>query len=155
MDNRNRFGRTYWNYATTNHPRETNAGMRAWCWRAWTTGADAIVPWNTVRGMEAWDRAEPLTVFYPGRKFGLNEPFESLRLKAFRRGQQDVEYMILLARKKGWDREAVARAVMQALDLSEETLRKYDEDAGAVRFDRVSDMQLDQLRLRVAAAVVQ
>jgi len=153
MDHRNRFGRTYWNYATTNHPRETNAGMRAWCWRAWVTGADAIVPWNTVRGMEAWDRAEPLTVFYVGKKFGLNEPFASLRLKAFRRGQQDVEYMVLLARKKGWDRDAVARAVLGVLDLSEKTRRQDEEDAGSVGFDRISDMQLDQLRLRVAAAL--
>jgi hypothetical protein len=155
MDNRNRFGRTYWNYASTNHPRETNVAMRAWCWRAWTTGADGIVPWNTVRGMEAWDRAEPLTVFYVGQKFGLNQPFGCLRLKAFRRGEQDVEYLTLLARKKGWDREAVARAVAGALDLSEESLRQFEEDAGSVRFDRVGDGQLDQLRLRVAKAIAE
>ena len=154
MDHRTLFGRTYWNYATTNHPKETNVAMRAWCWRAWATGADAIVPWNTVRGMEAWDRAEPLTVFYVGKKFGLNEPFASLRLKAFRRGEQDVEYMTLLANKKGWDRDAVAHAVMEGLDLSEETRRQYEEDAGSVRFDRVSDLELDRLRLRVAAALI-
>jgi hypothetical protein len=153
MDNRNRFGRSYWNYATTNHPRETNVGMRAWCWRAWVTGADAVVPWNTVRGMEAWDRAEPLTVFYVGKKFGRNEPFDCLRLKAFRRGEQDVEYMTLLARKNGWDREAVAHAVAGALDLSEQTRRQYEDDAGAIRFDKTSDEQLDQLRRRVAAAI--
>ncbi|HUS05737.1 MAG TPA: hypothetical protein VMZ52_05560 [Bryobacteraceae bacterium] len=153
MDNRHRFGGSYWNYATTNHPRETNVGMRAWCWRAWVTGADGVVPWNTVRGMEAWDRAEPLTVFYVGKKFGVNEPFESLRLKAFRRGQQDVEYMNLLAHKKGWDREAVERAVAGSLDLSEEVGRQYEEDAGAIRFDRIDNTQIDQLRLRVAAAL--
>jgi hypothetical protein len=89
-----------------------------------------------------------------GKKFGLNEPFGCLRLKAFRRGEQDVEYMILLARKKGWDREAVARAVAGALDLSEEARRQYEEDAGTIRFDRIADAQLDQLRLRVAAALV-
>jgi hypothetical protein len=155
MDHRNRFGRTYWNYATTNHPRETNVGMRAWCWRAWVTGADGIVPWNTVRGMEAWERAEPLTVFYVGKKFGLNEPFGCLRLKAFRRGQQDVEYMTLLARKKGWDRQAVAHAIAGALDLSEETRRQYEEDASSIRFDRIADTQLDQLRLRLAAALLE
>jgi len=154
MDNRNRFGRTYWNYATTNHPRETNVGMRAWCWRAWATGADAIVPWNTVRGMEAWDRAEPLTVFYVGKKFGLNQPFDCLRLKAFRRGEQDVEYMTLLARQKGWNREAVSHAIVSLLDLSEDTRRKYEEDAGSLSFDKIADMQLDQLRLRIAAALV-
>jgi hypothetical protein len=155
MDNRNRFGRIYWNYASTNHPRDTNVAMRAWCWRAWGAGADGIVPWNTVRGMEAWDRAEPLTVFYVGKKFGLNEPFDCLRLKAFRRGEQDVEYMTLLARKKGWEREAVAHAIAGALDLSEETRRAYEDDAGSIHFDNVSDAQIDQLRLRLAAALMQ
>ena len=154
MDDRNRFGRTYWNYASTNHPRDTNVSMRAWCWRAWVTGADGIVPWNTVRGMEAWDQAEPLTVFYVGKKFGLDRPFDCLRLKAFRRGEQDVEYMTLLARKKGWDRDAVAHALTGALDLSVETRRQYEEDAGSIRFDRVADEQLDQLRLRIAGALM-
>ena len=154
MDNRSRFGRAYWNYASTNHPRETNVAMRAWCWRAWVGGADAIVPWNTVRGAEAWERAEPLTVFYVGRKFGLDQPFDCLRLKAFRRGEQDVEYMTLLARRKGWDRDAVAHAVAATLDLSQETRRQYEDDAGGISFDRISDTQLDQLRRRVAAALV-
>jgi len=129
MDNRNRFGKVYWNYATTNHPRESNVAMRAWCWKAWLGGADGIVPWNTVRGMEAWNKAEPLTVFYVGKKFGKNEPFDCLRLKAFRRGEQDVEYATLLANKPGWDREAVSKA------------------AGTP-----DDAALDQLRQRIAAA---
>jgi hypothetical protein len=154
MDNRNRFGRTYWNYASTNHPRETNVGMRAWCWRAWVAGADAIVPWNTVRGPEAWERAEPLTVFYVGKKFGFNGPFDCLRLKAFRRGEQDVEYMNLLSHRKGWDRDAVAHAVTEALDVSGQTSREHEGDAGSIRFNGVADTQLDQLRRRVAAALV-
>jgi len=105
--------------------------------------------------MEAWDRAEPLTVFYVGKKFGRDEPFGCLRLKAFRRGEQDVEYMTLLASKKGWGRDAVARAVAGALDLTEQTQRQYEEDAGAIRFDGIADAQIDRLRRRLAAALVE
>jgi hypothetical protein len=153
LDHRDRFGKVYWNYASTNHPRETNVGMRAWCWRAWIAGADGIVPWNTVRGMEAWDRAEPLTVFYAGKKFGVDKPFDSLRLKAFRRGQQDIEYLVMLAGKNGWDREAVSRAVASAAKLSGGILQRSEEDAGVVSFQQASDSALDQLRLRVAGAL--
>ena len=39
------------------------------------------------------------------------------------------------------------------MDLSEQTRRQNEDDAGAIRFDRVSDAQLDALRLRVAAAL--
>ena len=155
MDDRSRFGRSYWNYASTNHPRETNVSMRVWCWRVWTAGGDGLLPWNAVSGMQAWERAEPLTVFYPARKFGKTEPFASLRLKAYRRGQQDVEYLVLLASKKGWDREAVSRAIAGALDLSGDVLQKFEEDAGAISFRQVKNSDLDQLRSRVARALLE
>jgi hypothetical protein len=154
LGDRRRFGRDFWNYASTNHPRDSNVAMRAWCWRVWLNGGNGIVPWNTVRGAQAWERAEPLTVFYPGAKFGKKEPFVSLRLKAYRRGQQDIEYLALLARKQGWDREAVARAVENALDLKAEVTQAHEEDAGAIRFDKVHDPQLEELRLRVARALL-
>lgn len=126
MDHRDRLGASYWNYASTNHPRESNVAMRSWCWRVWAAGGDGIVPWNAVVGSQAWERAEPLTVFYTGTKLGRNEPFGSLRLKAYRRGQQDVEYLVLLSRQPGWDREAVAKAVADASigDLNLEGLRR-------------------------------
>ena len=152
---RRRFGRTFWNYAATNHPRESNVNMRAWCWRVWLYGGDGVVPWNTVRGAQSWERAEQLTVFYPGSRFGRMEPFASLRLKAFRRGQQDIEYLVLLSNKPGWDREAVSRAAARALNLSGGVRQTSEEDAGSVAFDNVSDAGLDAVRLRAARALME
>jgi len=153
QDDRYRFGRQYWNYGSSNHPRDTNVAMRAWCWRVWLNGGDGLLPWLAVRGPECWERAEALTVFYPGLKFGQLEPFPSLRLKAYRRGQQDMEYLILLAHKVGWDRDAVTHAVSKALDLSGEVRMGYEEDAGTIRFLNVKDADMDAIRLRVARAI--
>jgi hypothetical protein len=152
-DDRHRFGKHVWNYASTNHPRDSNVAMRAWCWKAWLHGGDGILPWLAVSGQGVWDRAEQLTVFYPGNKFGRNEPFASLRLKAYRRGQQDIEYLMLLAARRDWDRDAVREAVSGALDLSGEARTEWDEDAGIIAFRNVKDAQLDQVRLRVARAI--
>ena len=140
MDNRERFGREYWNYSSTNHPRVTNVSMRAWCWQVWLGGGEGLAPWNTVVGAEAWQRAEPLTVFYTGSKFDKNEPLASLRLKAYRRGQQDLEYLILLAQKPGWDREAVTQAI---------------SEAAARGLAQASDSEFDALRSRVAQALAE
>ena len=138
-----RFGKQFWHYATTNHPRESNVAMRAWCLRVWLKGGEGIVPWNTVRGAEAWNKAEPLSVFYVGSKFGKDKPFGSLRLKAYRRGQQDIEYLTLLAKHAGWDRDAVTKAVSGALDLSSGTFRQTDEeDAGSINLPGVNDGHL-------------
>jgi hypothetical protein len=152
-DDRRRFGRILWNYATTNHPRESNVAMRAWCWRVWALGGDGILPWNALAGGRAWDRTEQLTVFYPGSKFGRMEPYASLRLKAYRRGQQDVEYLALLAAKQGWSREAVSAAIGGALDLTADLSQRSEEDAGEVRFGKLRDGQLEELRVRVARAL--
>ncbi len=154
MDDRYRFGREYWNYASTNHPRDTNVAMRAWCWRVWINGGDAVVPWNTVKGTGVWDRAEPLTVFYPGSKFGRLQPYASIRLKAFRRGEQDIEYLNLLARKAGWDREAVRHAVASALHLVGNVRMDSEEDAGSIRFRGLKDTDIEHLRARVIQALI-
>ncbi len=153
QEDRNRYGREYWNYASSNHPRATNVSMRAWCWRVWLNAGDGLLPWNAVSGARAWDQAEELTLFYPGEKFGQLEPFASMRLKAYRRGQQDMEYLILLAQKRGWDRDAVTHAIAGALDLSSDTKMTWEEDAGTVTFDKVKDADMESLRLRVARAL--
>jgi hypothetical protein len=154
-EDRYRFGREFWNYASTNHPRTSNVSMRAWCWRVWLNGGDGLLPWNAVRGAAAWERAEPLTVFYPGTRFGKDEPFASLRLKAYRRGQQDIEYLVLLAQQHGWDREAVTVSMEKALDLSGGVTALSDEDAGTVNFRNVKDAQFEDLRLRAAQVIRQ
>ncbi|MDP2999362.1 MAG: DUF4091 domain-containing protein [Bryobacterales bacterium] len=153
QDDRRRFGKQFWHYSTTNHPRDSNVAMRAWCWRVWLSGGEGIVPWNAVRGAEAWDRAEQLTVFYTGRKFGQNQPFASLRLKAFRRGQQDIEYLVLLSKRAGWDRDAVTKAVSGALDLSGTFRQAGEDDAGTTDFRAVKDAHLESLRQRVARSL--
>ncbi|MBL8233072.1 MAG: hypothetical protein JNL98_31530 [Bryobacterales bacterium] len=76
-----------------------------------------------------------------------------MRLKAYRRGQQDIEYLVLLAARKGWDREAVTRAVAGAVDLSSEVTERHEEDAGEIRFTKLQDADFEQLRLRVAKAL--
>lgn len=153
LQDRNRFGKELWNYASTNHPRDTNVMLRAWAWRVWLNGGDGLLPWLATRTQSAWDKAEPLTVFYSGGKFGQTDPFASLRLKAYRRGQQDMEYLNLLAHAKGWSRDALTRAVRQALDLSGEVEERYEEDAGTMHFGRIRNADLDTLRRRAAAAL--
>ena len=59
------------------------------------------------------------------------EPLASLRLNAYRRGQQDFECLVMPAPREGRDREAVSLAA-------------------AADFQEVSDADLDALRPRVA-----
>jgi hypothetical protein len=77
-----------------------------------------------------------------------------MRLKAYRRGQQDMEYLNLLANSEGWSRDVLTRAVREAMDLSADVDEKFEEDAGTLRFGRIKDRDLETLRQRVADALV-
>src|SRR5205085_1051059 len=95
-------GIRFWHYGTGNEIRESNLTEEAWALKAYLAGANGIVPWNSLGGDDAFIKPTPTALLYPGGRFGIAGPLASLRLKALRRGQQDVEYLNLLARKKGW-----------------------------------------------------
>jgi hypothetical protein len=146
-------GITFWHYGTGNEIRATNLTGEGWALKAYLAGADGILPWNSLGGDSAFDRPTPTTILYPGAKFGLAGPLASLRLKAFRRGQQDVEYLALLAKKMGFDRQQTAAAVAPLLNLSAETRESSADDAGAAVFESLNEEQFARLRASVAAAL--
>lgn len=150
MEMKRKQGIRFWHYGTGNEIRDSNLTEEAWALKAYLAGADGILPWNSLGPDESFDRPTPTTILYNGGRFGISGPLASLRLKAFRRGQQDVEYLNLLARKKAWTREQVALAVSGLLSLDGKTRTKFVDDAGQPVFDRLSSEQFANLRASVA-----
>ena len=82
----------------------------------------------------------------------------SVRLKAYRRGQQDVEYLTLWAHHRGLPRWAVGRQVREALHLSgsrQATETGGAEDAGRIDDPELRPQDLWALRLRIGEALSQ
>lgn len=146
-------GIRFWHYATGNDINASNLTGEAWALRAYLAGADGILPWNSLGGDSSFDRPTPTTILYPGERFGIHGPLASLRLKAFRRGQQDVEYLALLAKQRGWSREQLAAAVAPLIDLNVKTREQFVDDAGTPLFERLSSDQFARIRASVAAAL--
>ena len=75
-----------------------------------------------------------------------------MRLKAYRRGQQDVEYLTLLSQVKNQPRWAVGQKVREELHLAGERGGADPtaiEDAGVINFARLKPQDLWALRVRV------
>lgn len=140
-------------YGGSNRVDESNVQPAAWCLDAWTLGADGVVPWQTIGNADSWRKADELSLFYPGRPGRDPGPVPSLRLKAYRRGQQDVEYLTLLALAEGEPRWAVAARVREALHLQGERRVEGAEDAGSIRYGRLRPRDLWALRQRVGQAL--
>lgn len=132
-------------YGTTCRPEEGSLQPVAWCLDAWTLGADGVIPWQTVGTLESWKKSDELALFYPGRDTA-ESVAPSHRLKAYRRGQQDVEYLVLLKKKLNRPRWDISQAVRKELDLSFDNRADNSEDAGTLRFSDCRAEDFHRLR---------
>jgi hypothetical protein len=145
MERKDATGEIVINYGSSNAIEESNVQPAAWCVDAWTLGADGVLPWQTVGRQESWVTADPLSLFYPASP----EPIPSIRLKAYRRGEQDVEYLTILAQASGLPRSVVAERVRQELKLQGSFRQQSAEDAGTVSYGSLDPAALWALRVRV------
>jgi hypothetical protein len=138
-------------YGSSNAIEDSNMQAVGWSLDSWSLGSDGVLPWQTIGNGDSWKRADPLALFYPGRESGESEPIPSIRLKAYRRGQQDVEYLTLLAQVQRQPRWAVGQRVRQALHLAGK--RKgtgfAGEDAGVIHFEQLKPQDEWALRVRL------
>ena len=147
-ERKERNGEFMYTYGTTCRPEEGAVQPAAWSLYAWFNGADGIVPWQTIGTKESWKKSDELALFYPARE-GTPPVVASQRLKSYRRGQQDVEYLLALQRKMNCPRWDVTQAVQKELGLSGTQHSQYAEDAGTLRFKDATPLKLWQLRMRV------
>jgi len=106
------------------------------------------VPWQTIGTNESWKKSDELALFYPGRE-GTPPVVASHRLKSYRRGQQDVEYLIALQQKMSRPRWDVSQAIRKEFGLSGVQHSRYAEDAGTLQFQDATPFTLWQLRTRI------
>lgn len=144
-DRKRRNGEVVYNYGGSNPITQSNIQPAAWCIDSWTLGADGVIPWQTIGRESAWEKASALSLFYPTP----DGPRPSIRLKAYRRGQQDVEYLTLLSKEHG--RYAVSQAVRQTLKLKTNIHSTSDDDAGRTSYNQADPIELWKLRIRVGA----
>jgi hypothetical protein len=167
FERKRRFGEIVFEYGSTNPIEQSNVQPVAWCLDAWSLGADGIIPWQTIGTEESWERADELALFYPVRRLSSRSkpaprsseaPVPSVRLKAYRRGQQDVEYLELWSRLHDEPRWAVGqqvRAAMKLVGTLQGTGVTGGEDAGRIDYGRLGPGDLWSLRTEIGEALSQ
>jgi hypothetical protein len=157
FDRKEREGQIVLEYGSASEIGGSNAQGAAWCVDAWAIGCDGVVPWQTVGTAGSWEEADRLALLYPAPPWAKekNTVVPSIRLKAFRRGQQDVEYLTLWSRVSGEPRWAVGEAVRGSLGMRGE--RKgtgfAGEDAGVITYGDLGPADLWKVRTRVGKAL--
>jgi Domain of unknown function (DUF4091) len=157
FDRKRALGEIVVEYGGTNPITASNLQPVSWSLDAWTLGADGVLPWQTVGNAESWRKGDELALLYPltGMKAGV---IPSVRLKAYRRGQQDVEYLTLWARQRGLPRWVVGNQVRDMLHLAgsrQATETGGTEDAGRIDNARLRPQDCWALRTRIGVALSQ
>jgi hypothetical protein len=147
MDRKAAEGQIVVEYGSSNAIEDSNVQPVGWCLDAWSLGCDGVLPWQTVGTGDSWKTADPLALFYPSRSGG--SPVPSIRLKAYRRGQQDVEYLTLIAAQNHEPRWAIGGRVHDALRLAGERRSAGGEDAGLIQFAGLKPQDEWALRVRI------
>ena len=152
IDRKLRLGQVVIPYGTTNDPADSNVQAAAWCWASWTAGGDGVLPWQVIGNANSWKRADATCLFYPGSPAGQKAPIPSIRLKSYLRGEQDVEYLVLLSQLEKQSQLLFGQRVRAALPLKGQkrgTGFTAGEDAGVIAFDHLRPQDLWAMRVRI------
>ncbi len=148
-ERRDAFGRLVYTYGTTAPPESSAFQPVLWSLDAWSLGAQGVVPWQTIGTRESWRVGDELALFYPACQESAGRVVASLRLKAYRRGEQDVEYLTLLLARLGRSRNELAVALRRRLALDGSNLSASSEDAGTSVYNDVSPDELEYFRREI------
>jgi hypothetical protein len=153
-DRAERSGEEIWVYGSSNKVEDTNRTIHAWVLDAYRNGAKGVVPWQTVnKDGSALRKADQLGLFiFEKNADGPATIHHSMRLKAYRRAEQDVEYLELLRKRLKLTSGQLEGFIDHYLNLDGDVVTKYSADAGTARYGRLSPEGFRQLR--EAAAIL-
>jgi hypothetical protein len=114
-EGRDRFRRTLWTYGQSPPPSASALEIPAAALDLYGRGIDGFVPWLAVGDEESWQKPKSTAILYPGRPAGFDGALPSLRLKAYRRAEEDIELVRLLALRRGLLEGDPARRAVGAL----------------------------------------
>ena len=156
MDRKHQFHQLVVPYGTTNDPADSNTQPVGWCLDSWTLEGDGVLPWQVIGSNDSWKHGEDTCLFYPGDPVGSKSPIPSIRLKAYLRGEQDVEYLALLAKHERQSQRQLGRRVRDLLNLNAQrkgTGFTAGEDAGVIQFADLKPQDAWRIRERVGAVI--
>jgi hypothetical protein len=89
-----------WTYGGAPTSARSALGIVAQGLDLYARGTDGFVPWLTLGSSENWTKFEDTCVFYSGKPHGITGACASLRLKAYRRAEEEISLLRLVAERE-------------------------------------------------------
>lgn len=98
---RERHQQHVWTYGSAPTSSRSALGIVAQGIDLYARGVDGFVPWLTLGSAENWTKFEETCVYYTGKPHGITGACASLRLKAYRRAEEDISLLRMVAEREG------------------------------------------------------
>lgn len=158
LDRKQKFAHFLMIYGSSNPLHTSNLQAVLWSWDTWCRGADGVLPWQTIGNKQSWEKADELALFYPDPESNEKAPWPSVRLKAYRTGQQDVELLNAVHKNlgAGLSRYEFGEMLLEELKLNSQgrgSGRDVVEDAGWSDYGQISPEQVALWRIHLLEAM--
>jgi hypothetical protein len=144
----------YWNYRMPKSFAGDNVPWAVWPVKSFCWGAAGTVPWQTIGSDGDLQKADATALMYPGRKFGIDAPLASIRMKAWRQGLQDAELLRMLKKKFGYNDAQLRAFVAAATELTgaDRGMDPRPNDS-ITTFSSMTNKKLSKLRRTILTAL--
>lgn len=154
-DWRERERQQVWTYGSAPPSTQGALGIVAQALDLYGRGVDGFVPWLTLGNPGNWTAFEETCVYYSGKPFGIVGACPSLRLKAYRRAEQDATLLKLVAEREGLlandpNRRRVGALIGEALGGTRQTGKLDAHGAVTERIGGLTVERLDAVRRALA-----
>ncbi|MBA3701139.1 MAG: hypothetical protein H0W78_20005 [Planctomycetes bacterium] len=97
---RERHQQRIWSYGSAPTSSRSALGIVAQGIDLYARGVDGFVPWLTLGSAENWTKFEETCVYYTGKPHGITGACASLRLKAYRRAEEEISLLRMVAERE-------------------------------------------------------
>jgi hypothetical protein len=145
-------------YGGANRDNRSNIESVVWFLNAWLNGANGALPWQTMGNDKSLDTNDASVggnaMIAPGNRFGV-PAVADIRLKAFRDGEQLVEYLVMFSSLYDLTREQVKAILHRSISIEAGVAAGASADnADALRFSALKAWQVAELRRQLAALIL-
>lgn len=98
---RERHQQRIWTYGGAPTSSRSALGIVAQGIDLYARGVDGFVPWLTLGSAKNWTTFEDTCVYYTGKPHGITGACASLRLKAYRRAEEEISLLRMVAEREG------------------------------------------------------
>ncbi len=145
-------------YGGVNKDTRSNNQSVVWVLNSWLNGGRSALPWQAMGNEKSLDTNDASVggnaMIAPGTRFGTG-PVADIRLKAFRDGEQLIEYLLMFQNRYKLTREQLKAIVMQTIAVAASVQKGAGADnADALQFNTLQGWQMDSLRRKLAGLIL-